>query len=230
MIGELPSNIEPLHVTALLQEGIVPGLSGDFAPALDGILAAVYARRERLLPPSDPSECAPINIPIQRSPCGRFYLCSSGVCHVLERQDPTPHKHRRAPCTEYARLGNADIKSVLQTGGADKSYRVPYEYALLQDNMIEWWCSGDADMIRELLVEVTSLGKFRGAGKGRVCEWIVETCEPRGDGFPVLRDGQAMRPLPLDYPGLAAKQQIAYRTLCPPYHLRMLEQPCVVPG
>ncbi|MEN6535531.1 MAG: hypothetical protein ABFD89_17840 [Bryobacteraceae bacterium] len=228
-LGELPREVASLHVTALLFEGIVGGQSGDFTPMLDGILAAVYARRERLLPPSDPSECAAIDIPIQKSACGRVYLCSSGVCHALERQNPPPHKHRRAPCVEYARLGSSKITSVLQTGGADKSYRVPYEYTLLQDNCVEWWCLGDQAMIESLLREVSSLGKFRGAGKGRVREWVVEQCEPWGDGFPVLRDGQAMRPLPLDYPGLAPKQSVAYRTLCPPYHLRMLEEPCVVP-
>lgn len=225
MIGELPVNVDPLHVTAILFEGLV----ANDAPALDGILAAVYAVRERLLPPSDPSEVLPISIPIALSECGRVYLCSSGVSHVSERESPPRHKHRRAPCIEYARLGNEKITSVLQTGGADKSYRVPYNFTLLQDNAIEWWGMGDAEMIRRLLFDVHSVGKFRGSGKGRVREWCIKTCEPWGEGFPVLRDGEPMRPLPLDYPGLRDGAFVAYRTLRPPYHMRMLEQPCAIP-
>lgn len=222
-LGEPPRVIEPLHITATLFEGFV----GRDPPFLEAILAGVYAMRERLIPPSGPHECAHIDVPIALSECGRVYLCSSGVAHVQERE--LRHKHRRAPCTEYARLGNAKIARVDQAAAEDKSYRVPYNYSLLQDNRVEWWCSGDAELIRRLLLDVHALGKFRGSGKGRVREWAVESCEPWGDGFPVLRDGQPMRPLPVDYPGLGDGSFIAYHNLKPPYHLRMLEEPCAMP-
>ena len=225
MIGQYPEAIEPLHVTALLYEGIV----ANEAPFLESILTAVFAIRERLLPPSDPSETLPIAIPIALSECGRVYLCSSGVSHITEHESPPRHKHRRAPCTEYARIGKSSITSVLQTGGADKSYRVPYNYTLLQDNCVEWWCTGDGELIRGLLADVHALGKFRGSGKGRVREWQVDPCEPWGEGFPVLRDGEPMRPLPVDYPGLKDGTFMAYHTLRPPYYLRMLEEPCAMP-
>jgi len=229
MIGELPKNIEPLHVTATLYEGMVSGISNGGVPFLESILAAVYAMRERLLPPSSPSEVLPISIPIAPSDCGRVYMCSSGVSHVSERENPPRHKHRRAPCIEYARLGNPKLTRVDQAAGEDKSYRVPYNYEILQNNCAEWWCLGDDNLIELALRDVHAIGKFRGSGKGRVREWSVETCEPWGVGFPVLRDGEPMRPLPLKYPGLREGAFVAYHTLRPPYHLRMLEEPCAMP-
>ena len=226
-LGLAAESIAPLHITATLYEGLVAGISGCGAPFLDSMLTAVVAIRERLIPPSDPRETLPIEIPIAQSECRRVYLCSSGLLHVQSHD--FRHKHKRAPCTEYARIGAAKITRVDQSAAEDKSYRVPYNYELVHNNTVEWWCFGDRELILEMLRDVHALGKFRGSGKGRIREWQVEICEPWGDGFPVLRNGEPMRPLPLDYPGLKEGAFIAYHTLRPPYYLRMLEEPCAMP-
>lgn len=221
-VGEKPSKVEPLHVTATLSEGLVM----TEPPILDGIVAAVYAVRERLLPPAHPGEIVPIEIPMARSDCGRVWMCSSGYCQEIAHE--VRAKRRRPPLIEYARLGKGSIKSIAVTGGEDKACQAEYSYSHLLDHTIEWWCLGDREMLARMLCEVTSLGKHRGSGKGCVRSWQVEPCETWGDGFPVLRDGEPMRPLPLDYPDLV-DPFLAYHTIAPPYWMHALEEECAIP-
>jgi hypothetical protein len=58
-----------------------------------------------------------------------------------------------------------------------------------------------------------------------VAEWSVDACEPWGDGFPVVRDGRALRTLPADWPGLV-DPVLRYRVLSPPYWEHTREEVC----
>lgn len=216
--------MQPLHVTVTLAESIVMREP----PMLDGILAAVVAMRQGLVPLGDPLEWPELPIPLEKSGCGRYWLCSSGFAQT-EAYD-SHHKHRRAPVTEYARLGARCIKRADTAAGADKSHRVPYVRQILLDDTIEWWAQGDLEGVRDLLSDAHYLGKFRGSGKGRVRSWTVEQCEPWGKGFPVLRERLPTRPLPLDTPGLWAQGcKRAHRSLRPPYWLHEREELVAVP-
>lgn len=81
--------------------------------------------------------------------------------------------------------------------------------------------------VRELLALVTHLGKRRAVGLGRVERWEVLPCEP-WEGFPVLRDGRPLRPLPTDWPGLV-EYDLGLRTLSYPYWDSSRRVECAVP-
>jgi CRISPR type IV-associated protein Csf3 len=125
------------------------------------------------------------------------------------------------------------LRHIRINAGPCKSYRIPLETRHLEEDRLTWWCVGDASAIRDLLGWITYLGKKRSVGLGKVRRWTVEPCVPPwGDGFPVVRDGQPMRSLPPDWPGLADDVERAYRVLgCVdgPYWDKTREEICAVP-
>lgn len=215
----------PLHVVAHLAEGAV--LRSPLM--LDALLAWAVSAERRLLPLLSGQDTEPIEIPIQREPAGRFHLCSEGFAQVDAHE--TRFKQRRAPVMQFARLGADRIKRVDIATGANKGYRVPYELQLLAGNKIEWWCLGEPDEISRLLGLVRYVGKYRGSGKGRLdihgTPWTVAPCEP-WEGFPVVRDGKPLRPLPLDWQGLREPRQ-GFRTLTHPSWDHSNENLCAIP-
>ena len=55
----------------------------------------------------------------------------------------------------------------------------------------------------------------------------MKECEP-WDGFPVMRDGKPLRPLPPDWPGLV-DPEMGYSCVTYPYWLAEAEDVCAVP-
>jgi CRISPR type IV-associated protein Csf3 len=166
-----------------------------------------------------------IEIPVQREPGGRFHLASLGEAEfeMFERR----FVNRRFPLPEAQAIGEPKLRRILLSGGPSKNYRIPMETGHLRDDLITWWCVGDREEIGDLLPHVSHLGKRRAVGLGRVREWRVDPCEA-WPGFPVVRDGRALRPLPTDWPGLD-QPALAYRTLTYPYWERAREELCAVP-
>lgn len=224
LIGEAARTVEPLRVTAILLEGYV----GRRPPMLDGLLTDVYAKLVHLLPPHCETDILPIEIPIPWSPCGKVRMCSSGVASVVAHD--VRHKQRSAPVIQYARLGNSKITKIDEAAGEDKRFRVPYSNNLIEEHRIDWLCIGDREMISGLLRHVTALGRFRCVGNGRIREWLVEQCDTWGEGFPIIRDGKPMRPLPLDTPGLVAPFKRAFATVRTPYWFHAREELVAVPA
>lgn len=221
--------MKPLRVTAHLIEGVVftrPIM-------LDAILVDVAANeRARVLPPLPGDELDPVDIPIARSGCGRVFLCSQGFCDVEESEER--FTNQRPVTMEFARLGDGKVRRVDIASGPDKAYRAPYALSLLHGDRVDWWCLGDPGRIRELLCRVQYIGKKRGTGKGLLDihrrPWEVEECEPWGDGFPVVDvEGQPMRPLPVDYPGVSHSARKTFVTMAPPYWDLTRSQLCAVP-
>jgi CRISPR type IV-associated protein Csf3 len=192
---------------------------------LDGLLAYAVALRDELPPALTAEECAPIAIPVQREPSGRFHLCSAGI-FVQERAE-LRYTNRRAPIEQYQTIGDAKIRRCQITAGANKSYRIPRELAHLESDLVTWYCLGDREQIEVLLQHITHLGKKRSVGWGKILRWTVEECAT-WEGFPVTRDGAALRTLPLDWPGLRDPSQ-SFETLTYPYWDRSKEEPCAIP-
>jgi hypothetical protein len=181
------------------------------------------ALRQGLPPPSSAEQCEPIEIPVQREPGGRFHLCSFGSGKLIEHD--LRYVNRRAPVEQYQRYGVTGRVQI--QGGPDKSYRIPLEVGFLEASRLTWWCVGDREQIADLLSGVFFLGKKRNVGLGRVERWSVDPCEP-WDGFPVVRGGKPLRPLPLDWP-LLVEPPIAYRTLTYPYWDHVAEEAVACP-
>jgi hypothetical protein len=189
---------------------------------------AAVAVRDNLPPLSilEHAEAPPLEIPVAKEPGGRFYLASFSDSqwegHELR------WVNRRYPVAEAQALAGPKLRRIQINAGPCKSFRIPLESGHLVGDEMRWWCLGEAEPIRDLLALVTHLGRRRGVGLGRVAEWMVEPCEP-WDGFPVLRDGRPLRPLPLDWPGLVATEP-GMAVLFPPYWERTREEVCAVPG
>lgn len=216
--------MRPLAITAWLRGGIALPRG---PLALDALLAWRVSQDLALTPPRSADECERIDIPVQLEPGGRFHLCS--FSESSPEAFEVRYVNRRAPLEQYQLRGNAKVRRVQITAGPDKSYRNPLEVQYVAGDSLRWWCVGDADAIAELLSRVFYLGKKRNIGLGRVARWDVAPCEPWGDGFPVVRDGAPLRPLPLDWPGLGSNPPQAFRTLTYPYWDHAREELCACP-
>lgn len=208
----------PLVVTARVLEGVVLR----HPIHLDALLDAAWCHREGiLLHPSSEADLVRFPLPLARSVDDRFWLASAG--HYSVAHSELRYKNRRAPWVEYARFGTEKIARVQINFGPNKSYRVPYEFMIPTGGEMTWWCMGDADPIRELLYLIHYLAKHRNSGKGKIREWRVEPCEP-WDGFPVFRDGMALRNVP------AGEHEYGQLERCePPYWMKEGRVPCLVP-
>jgi CRISPR type IV-associated protein Csf3 len=213
--------VTPLHIVAHVRGAI---MATSAHPMLDALLAAAVATRDGI--PPDP--IVDIAIPIARSACGRVYLASQGVSR--EDEHSLRYLNKRFPLAEAQLMAGPKVKRVNMASGPSRSYRIPLDTCHVEGDKIEWWCIGDEREVEALLMGwVGYLGKKRSVGLGRVMHWHVEECEP-WDGFPVLRDGHPMRPLPADWPGLVDGYEPAYRVLSPPYWQVERQELCAVPA
>lgn len=215
-----PHAWEPLVITATLRAAVaIP--NGPIA--FDALLGAAVAMREGLVA-SMQDELLPIVVPLARE--RGVFLASDGVASV------ELHEHRyinrRFPLGEAQTMGEPALRRIQINGGPCKSFRLPLDTVHLEGDRMTWWALGDRAAIESLLAEIRYLGKRRAVGLGAVARWDVAPCEP-WPGFPVVRDGQPTRSLPVDWPGLAAGVERAMRCLAPPYWRRHAEELCAVP-
>jgi CRISPR type IV-associated protein Csf3 len=227
--SEHSARMQPLRVTARLASDIANPMR---PPVLDALLAYAVCLSEGRDPP-DPTQPVPrVEIPLARSACGRVHLCSFAVSEV-EQMVRGRFTNRRFPLAEAQSMAGPKLTRIQLTGGPCKSFRIPIETAWLAGDEIVWYCVGSADAVRDLLVWITHLGKRRGVGLGRVERWTVEAFDPAadgwGEGFPVTRDGRALRNLPLDFEGTSKAEQ-GYAVVTYPYWERDREELCLVPS
>ena len=217
--------LTPIEIGATLAG---PVHAPDGLPMLDGLLAWATAARDCLPMALTAADAQDIDLPLKRSPCGRLWLCSQGSADVEAAE--LRYTNKRPSIEQFQTLAEPKMKRVDIGAGANKGYRIPRPVSYLVDDLITWWAIGDAAEVRTLLDLVTHIGKKRSVGWGRVVEWRVEVTPEPWDGFPVLRDGLPLRPLPLDWPGIATDPPTAYRTITPPYWDHSREELCVAPA
>lgn len=217
--------MKPIRIAAFIENGIA---NPTRSIAIDALLAYAVALRDDLPPPANASELVPIEIPLQRSPCGRFHLCSlSEHDAVAERE--TRYVNRRPIIAEAQLMASESVKSIQINGGPDKGYRVPMEVGHYAKGELWWWAIGRADDVRTLLDgHISHLGKRRAVGLGKVTRWLVEECESWGENYPVMREGRPLRALPPEWPGCEA-MPTTRATLSYPYWLREAYESVVQP-
>lgn len=220
----MAKNREFLEIVATIAG---PVHAPDGLPMFDGLLAWAKALRDGLPYAFTAADTQDIDLPLQRSPCGRLWLCSQGSAEVEAAE--LRYTNRRPAIEQFQTLAESKMKRVDIGAGANKGYRIPRPVSYLVDDRITWWAIGAAGEARALLELVTHIGKKRSVGWGRVVEWRVDPVPP-WEGFPVLRDGLPLRPLPLDWPGLAAEPSTAFRNLVPPYWRHETEELCAAPA
>jgi CRISPR type IV-associated protein Csf3 len=213
----------PLRVTAEMASRTLAPSEGLH---LDGLLMAAVCKRDGIPPltsQADALAAPPIEIPIALSNCGRYYLTSSSIGDTLARE--LRYLNKRFPMAEAVVLGDSKLKRVATGSGPCKAFRIPVEAQHVPQ--FTWYAVGDPGQVRELLTLITRLGRRRVVGEGLVREWRVEECET-WPGFPVLKDGRPLRPLPIDADGLV-DYSIRFGRLSPPYWLRVGEEEVACP-
>lgn len=182
------------------------------APPLDALLGAMVAEELGLIPGFGPLQ--EIDLPLERSVCGRVWLASFAI-YEPELHEPR-HVHRRFPIAEAQLLGAPKMRAINIAAGVNRSYRIPTRVVHVAGDTVTWYARGDLARVEELLSRVTHLGKRRGVGRGPVAAWTVEpiTAWP---GFPTTLDGMPLRALPEDWPGVSPDAQRAHAVLSPPY-------------
>lgn len=179
---------------------------------LDGLLAAMVCAKQGLV--AGVGEWQDVEIPVERSVCGRYHMASVG--HWVSLGSVGGYTQKRAPVTEYIKYGDSKLRTVNTAAGPNKGCRIPQPKALLEQ--MRWWCIGEAEAIMDLLCLVTHLAKKRSVGHGAVGKWEVTQYTKPWDGFPVMRpDGTPMRNLPLDTPGLGPETAAGVGPLTYPY-------------
>lgn len=211
----------PLAITATLSSPLGEQL---YPLAIDALLAAAICEENGWI--AGVGEWHDVEVPLARSPCGRFHLAS--VAHYRVARYLQGYVHKRAPVPEYMALGGPKIRRVDTGTGANKSFRIPQPRAILASRM-SWWAVGDPTEVERLLALITHVGKKRSVGFGRIAKWYVEPMDATWPGFPVLRhDGTPMRNLPVDYPGVSEFADRRWGPVSYPYydHGRSTEVAC----
>lgn len=212
----------PLRITASLDPLGAPLVLPDGYLHLDALLACAVCLRDNTPPILDESDIIPIEIPVEREPGRRFHMCSASmpvewICHEKR------FTQRRFP-VELAPM-MTDMKRVNLAAGAQKNFRIPLDNG--RAKQLVWFLLGEPVEIRQLLMLISHLGKRRGVGYGKVARWDVESCHP-WPGFPIVRDGEALRHLPPDWPGLV-DPGLRLGCLSYPYWVRSREQEIAAP-
>jgi hypothetical protein len=150
----------------------------------------------------------------------------SGARQALVQTANFAAEHARATPLFKNRTGalRASIKRIDVSAGESKGWRFPIELVHAVRDEVIWYALGDMGRTREILESVSNIGPKRSVGRGNVDRWIVESIEP-WEGFPVLRDGVPLRPLPLDWPGITCQRR-GFAVLKPPYFERWREEEC----
>jgi CRISPR type IV-associated protein Csf3 len=211
----------PLHIVCQLVTGAV--LPSEGCLHLDGLIAAAWCMRQDITATSA-AELIDVEIPVQRSACGRYHLASALLYQSEQRE--LRYTNKRFPTDHALAFGDAKLKRVSMSSGVQKAFRIPSERTHLVHDRLEAWCIGEREAITDLLGVVTRVGRRRSAGEGLVRAWTIEECEPWGPGFPVVRDGAPLRNLPAD-DSLAGGRR--YGRLTYPYWLRTDEQEIACP-
>lgn len=217
----------PLMVTARLDGPII---LTQHPPALDALLAYAVAQEAGLPPIEMQGEEAPtIEIPIARTPCGRYHQASFGIARA-ERSELS-YFNRKFPVEIGQAMGGEKINTIDVSSGRNKSFRLPQERIHLEADRVVWFAIGDVPEVRALLSWVTRLGRKRSQGSGRIAEWSVVEVESWGIGFPVVTpEGRALRPLPLDDARVASNHPRERAVLSFPYFERWREQDLYAPS
>lgn len=194
MIGSGPDVVLPLRVSCHLW-GLMRARFGYVH--LDALLAAAEAKRSGLPPAYKADELVAIEIPVERSGSG-YHLATAAVIDYAHVE--LCHKQRRFPVEAAMMHGDERVSrsKINLAAGKQKHHRIPYEAGIPRDGIVEWYCLGDPEMIRALLLWVPHLGGYRGSGKGRITpgSWRVEKIW-EWEGFPTRSpEGRPLRHLP----------------------------------
>lgn len=208
------SRWRPLVVTAQMREPVVTNGTGVH---LDGVLAfgafvSYERRRDRPpLPPMTSTSCLDFSLPLATWRLGDWWgWCASAAQWPVATIRGTEYVRRKPPENEYKQFTTAQRYDLGVGPAKAQNKPIPTAFA----RTLTWYALGDADGVRELLEDVTHIGKLVGHGHGAVMGWSVdETAED----WSIERGGRLMRRMPGGWGGRTGTHNGAVRA---PYHHR----------
>ena len=123
--------MEALEITATLASPLAIPL---FPISLDALLAAMVCEQAGLV--AGVGDWVDVDVPIQRSLCGRYHLASVG--HYRADRNLNGYRIKRSPLEQYMLLGDSKIRSVQTNSGRNKSFRIPQPKAVIAGG-VKWW-------------------------------------------------------------------------------------------
>lgn len=177
----------PLQITATTPHGVV--LSRPWGVALDGLLASVLWHRHKWAIRSaggilhyhpDKSPQA-IELPLAR--CGDpdrnddwHWMATFADLHPQTNAVIEPDIRWRTSRTDRTRLQhlNPSIGRQVVSDSAGRYQRRVVPVIAHPATCLTWRAVGDPDQLRDLLTDLPSIGKYRGAGEGLVTCWDVQ--------------------------------------------------------
>lgn len=221
-------------MTSLRITAELAGPIADYAPQLDGLLIELACHREgRAAPrrPDDrkrnrPERCNPApdpmdvpGIPLHRALIGGWpvFKVSAPICPASAPH--VAHFGKRIGVERAGVLAGAERKVVVTSNTWTKSYRLPVN--VLTPGRVVWFAVGDVNGLRDLLADVTQIGRKLAHGWGRVKTWRVEEEKADRSWFAPDESGRLvlMRTLPLcpELPADLDGWRADYDACCPPY-------------
>lgn len=183
---------QPLVITAEVKSGVVMPRC---AIPIDSLLAWAAIQKQNAS-----AKAVKPCIPVAKEKGERFHLASFSVGYVVRADEVM-----------------ASVVRITERGEETRSAQVRLRH--FRGGKLLWYALGDADQIADLLSLVLYIGTRCVEGYGLVSKWRVEPCAP-WPGFPVMHDGQPLRPLPLDWPGLSSRVARGRSMLTMPYRGR----------
>lgn len=219
--------MQPLKVTARLATKLAVG--DNWSPSLDALLIKLLLDERGLSSsnpmPEDVERNQPVidaNMPIAKGLIkGEWYWRTSSPCYIWDSDSvETIHKRWDQQERNLNWQGKRRNWSTSETNTKSWTILIPER----STPQIDWYCVGDADAIRRLLALCDGLAKKR---RTQVFRWDVE---PVDYDWHLWRDGDLMRPMPIDLidnpPAHFAIRRWAWR---PPTHLPENVAKCLMP-
>lgn len=169
------SDFQPLRITATLRTGVI---SDNFLP-LDAILfyqvmRRAYGPQEMTTPGAKQmQQGTPPPMPLDKATINGWWMWTCSFAQWGPHTDGQSFWTKRFDQTlsDLVDFGGKRGK-IDNSSGRYKGYNMPvfYRHALY----IRWYATGDLEVIRDLLADVTHIGKKITQGFGRVNAWSVE--------------------------------------------------------
>lgn len=169
------SSFQPLRITATLRTGV---MSDNYLP-LDAILyyqvfRRAYGPQDVTLPGSKIATAQkPPSMPLDKATVNGWWMWTCSFAQWGPHSDGQSFWVKRFDQGMSGLIDFQGKRGKIDNGsGKYKGYNMPtfYRHALY----VRWYATGNADDIRDLLADVTHIGKKTAQGFGRVNAWIVE--------------------------------------------------------
>ncbi|WP_262365850.1 hypothetical protein [Gordonia sp. OPL2] len=170
----------PLRVRADLPHGVCFGQP--WGISLDGLLASVIWHRRKAAaaargdvltydPLATPED---LDLPLARCTLGQpwHWMCTFANTTPATSHPDTRTRSSRTDHADLQRLSALVPSTVSDARGHYRKRLIPAVATVTAT--VTWRAVGDPDAIRELLAEVSEIGKYRTSGEGRVNAWTVD--------------------------------------------------------